>query len=144
MSGYEVEHNISKSPDQEQPPTHSRRPDLSTFFSTLEQVETTGSQNNEHALPTPEMTTAAFRELANGFSIMRNDLGAQQQDSASLLDGMIDMLRQMADDPPSKVEGVPDSFLDELDRVPNKTLKQSDVCPICGNPFLEGTHCFRL
>jgi hypothetical protein len=36
------------------------------------------------------------------------------------------------------VKGVPDSFLDGLDRVPKKNLKPDEDCPICGNPFLDG------
>jgi hypothetical protein len=33
---------------------------------------------------------------------------------------------------------VPDSFLDELERVPKSALKPTDECPICVNPFLDG------
>jgi hypothetical protein len=51
---------------------------------------------------------------------------------------MIEVLRQNADDPPTELKGVPDSFLDELKRVPKKSLKPTDTCPICVNPFLEG------
>ena len=32
-----------------------------------------------------------------------------------------------------------DFFLPELDRVSKKSLKKTDSCPICGNPFLDGT-----
>ena len=28
----------------------------------------------------------------------------------------------------------------ELDRVPKKSLKAADTCPICNNSFLEGKH----
>lgn len=51
---------------------------------------------------------------------------------------MIEVLRENADDPPTELKGVPDSFLDELERVPKETLKPSDTCPICVNPFLDG------
>jgi hypothetical protein len=50
---------------------------------------------------------------------------------------MIEVLRANADDPPTELKGVPNSFLDELERVPKKALKPSDTCPICVNPFLE-------
>lgn len=82
---------------------------------------------------------AAFRLLANAFEMMR---GRPADDQASgendLLAGMIEVLRQNADDPPTELKGVPDSFLDELERVPNKSLKPTDTCPICVNPFLDG------
>ncbi|KAH7396738.1 hypothetical protein DE146DRAFT_756442 [Phaeosphaeria sp. MPI-PUGE-AT-0046c] len=136
MSGYEVEHNIQD--DASQPTT--RRPDLSTFFSQLELVDTSDPQahTNANAVPQPENMSAAFRLLANAFEMMR---GRPTDDQASgendLLASMIDVLRQNADDPPTELKGVPDSFLDELERVPNKSLKPTDTCPICVNPFLE-------
>jgi hypothetical protein len=56
----------------------------------------------------------------------------------NLLASMIETLRQNADEPPAEVKGVPNSFLDELERVPKKALKKDDTCPICVNPFLDG------
>ncbi|KAH9864357.1 hypothetical protein J1614_010291 [Plenodomus biglobosus] len=145
MSGYEVEHNIKD--DKPQPP--SRRPDLSTFFSQLELVDTSdpSAHTNANALPQPENMAAAFRLLANAFEMMRGrspDDAANNEASersgggeSDLLANMIEVLRQNADDPPAELKGVPDSFLDELERVPKKVLKPTDACPICVNPFLE-------
>ncbi|KAF1911443.1 hypothetical protein BDU57DRAFT_566175 [Ampelomyces quisqualis] len=138
MTDYEVEHNISNQDAQSQPTT--RRPDLSTFFSTLELVDTSDPQahTNANAVPQPENMSAAFRLLANAFEMMRGrpaDDGARG--GSDLLAGMIEVLRQNADDPPTELKGVPDSFLDELERVPKKTLKPTDTCPICVNSFLE-------
>ncbi|KAF1956876.1 hypothetical protein CC80DRAFT_49129 [Byssothecium circinans] len=141
MSGYEVEHNIpTKETKTEHPP---RRPDLSTFFSTLELVDTSNPEDhhNAHAQPQPENTAAAFRLLANAFEMMRGrpagEAGDTREGGEDLLASMVDYLRQNADDPPNELKGVPDSFLDELERVPNKSLKPTDTCPICVNPFLE-------
>ncbi|KAF2468535.1 uncharacterized protein BDR25DRAFT_304953 [Lindgomyces ingoldianus] len=140
MSSYEVEHNISAKEKSEHPP---RRPDLSTFFSTLELVDTSDPQahHNVHAVPQPENMAAAFRLLANAFEMMRgqpaDEAGYRHGGEGDLLASMIEVLRQNADDPPSELKGVPDSFLDELERVPNKSLKKTDTCPICVNPFLE-------
>ncbi|KAJ9667290.1 hypothetical protein H2201_002491 [Coniosporium apollinis] len=138
MSGYEVEHNIPTStPKPEQPP---RRPDLSTFFSTLELVDTSGErtpQFNAHALPTPENVAAAYRLLANAFEMMRGGGGEAQDSSNDLLSTLVQSLMQSADDPPDKVQGVPDSFLDQLERVPKAALREKDSCPICGNLFLD-------
>ena len=35
------------------------------------------------------------------------------------------------------MDGVPDGFLDALDRVPKSKLKPEDECPICGERFLD-------
>lgn len=137
-----MEHNIDTKEQKTETP--QRRPDLSTFFSTLELVDTSDSQthHNAHATPQPENVAAAFRLLANAFEMMR---GRAPEDQAhthggenDLLANMIEVLRQNADDPPAEVKGVPNSFLDELERVPKKTLKPEDTCPICVNPFLDG------
>lgn len=32
---------------------------------------------------------------------------------------------------------MPQSYLDELERVPKKSLKKTDTCPICSEPFLD-------
>lgn len=137
MSGYEVEHNISTKDDKPQQP--SRRPDLSTFFSQLELVDTSdpSAHTNANALPQPENMAAAFRLLANAFEMMRGRPSNEGNTEDDLLANMIEVLRQNADDPPTELRGVPDSFLDELERVPKKSLKASDTCPICVNPFLE-------
>ncbi|KAF2739704.1 hypothetical protein EJ04DRAFT_531570 [Polyplosphaeria fusca] len=140
MSGYEVEHNIPTK--KEEPEPTPRRPDLSTFFSTLELVDTSepGTHHNANAVPQPENMAAAFRLLANAFEMMRGP-AADAHDHAGgegdLLADMIEVLRQSADDPPTELKGVPNSFLDELERVPKKSLKKTDTCPICVNPFLD-------
>ncbi|KAF2830820.1 hypothetical protein CC86DRAFT_391638 [Ophiobolus disseminans] len=139
MSGYEVEHNISDKDDKSQQPP-PRRPDLSSFFSQLELVDTSDPQThtNANAVPQPENMSAAFRLLANAFELMRGRPAEEERgEDPDLLANMIELLRQSADDPPTELKGVPDSFLDELERVPKTALKPSDTCPICVNPFLE-------
>jgi hypothetical protein len=85
---------------------------------------------------------AAFRLLANAFEMM-GGRPADEQDhpeggEPDVLQSMIDILRQNADNPPTELQGVPDSFIDELDRVPRKKLKATDVCAICHTPHIEG------
>jgi hypothetical protein len=87
---------------------------------------------------------AAFRLLANAFETMRGRPTDESNGDSDLLANMIEVLRENADDPPTELKGVPDSFLDELERVPKKALKASDTCPICVNPFLEGALCIKL
>jgi hypothetical protein len=86
--------------------------------------------------------TAAYRLLANAFQMMAQNRGSQNQDPQisgdDILATMIENLQRSADDPPRELQGVPDSFLDELERVPKKALKKTDECPICCNPFLDG------
>ena len=96
-------------------------------------------------MPQPENMAAAYRLLANAFEMMRgrptdeSESGSGGGDNDNdLLANMIEVLRLSADDPPAELKGCPDSFLDELERVPNKSLKPTDTCPICVNPFLEG------
>lgn len=68
------------------------------------------------------------------------DGGVQQQDSHDeLLSTLVESLMQNAEHPPSEVQGVSDEFLEDLDRVPKKSLTADMSCPICSNPFLEGT-----
>ncbi|KAK3175163.1 hypothetical protein OEA41_002409 [Lepraria neglecta] len=130
MASYEVEHNVPKS-DPNAPSNPPRRPDLSTFFSTLEHVDTS-NVSNEHATPIPSDVSAAFRTLGEAFQRMR-----MYRSGEGPLDDMVESLLADAEMPPKEVKGVSQGFLDELERVPNKILKPSMDCPICGNPFLE-------
>ncbi|GAB7349447.1 hypothetical protein MBLNU459_g8552t1 [Dothideomycetes sp. NU459] len=142
MSGYEVEHNIPEKKNDE-PEPRPRRPDMSTFFSTLDLVDTSGRRQpqNEHAIPLPEDISAAFRTLANTYGMMLGGNGdARSVGANELLEQMQDMMIRASEDPPRQVKGVPDEFLAELERVPKKSLKPEDSCPICANPFLEDPH----
>lgn len=133
MSGYEVEHNIKS-----EATSKARRPDLSTFFSTYELVDTSGEHtphHNANALAQPENISAAFRTLANAFLAMEHDQGGSGENP--VLEEMIQHLVQFSEDPPDKVDGVPDTFIEDLDRVRKEKLEGKD-CPICGLPFLEG------
>ncbi|THX14562.1 hypothetical protein D6D13_02809 [Aureobasidium pullulans] len=140
MSGYEVEHNIKEEKKKNEAPP--RRPDLSTFFTTLDLVDTSGDRHpqNAHSLPLPGDVSAAFRNLANAFSMMQGGGHGESQDGTDqLLGRMIEQLMQESENPPREVKGVSDDFLAQLDRVPKTSLKDKD-CPICGNPFLDDSH----
>nr|POF17841.1 hypothetical protein CFP56_13253 [Quercus suber] len=135
-----VEHNINSS-GAAQPSQPPRRPDLSTFFSTLDLVDTSGSRQpqNANALPLPRDISAAFRNLANAFEMLRGGDGdAAGGSHDELLDTLVQSLMQDADHPPTEVEGVSDEFIEQLERVPKKVLKSDMSCPICANPFLDG------
>lgn len=66
------------------------------------------------------------------------DLGGAESADGGLLAQLVEQLRDSAEHPPRELQGVPDSFLDELERVPKKSLKKDDSCPICSEPFLNG------
>lgn len=138
-----MEHNIPKPSTTQQTP---RRPDFSTFFSNLDLVDTSGDRrpSNSHSLPLPRDISAAFRNLANAFEMMRSpEGGIQQQDSHDeLLGRLVQSLMESAEHPPSEVQGVSDEYIEQLERVPKKSLKEDMTCPICSNGFLEGETIF--
>jgi len=132
---YEIEHGIKDKPRQ-----HTRRPDMTTFFSQLSQITTDSSDpswthNNPNATPTPVEMAAAARLLQEQFQTLRQT--ASDQHNIEFLDSMIDTIEHEIDSPPAKVAGVPQSYLDTLDRVPKQRLKKTDTCPICSEPFLD-------
>jgi hypothetical protein len=124
-----VEHNIKN----EKPKGRTRRPSMSSFFSQLNQVENQ-HPNNPHASPTPVDVAAAVRLLQDQFRLLSQT--APSTENGGFLHQLIDSLDDLIDSPPDKV-GVPQSYLDELHRVPKKQLKKTDECPICGEPFLD-------
>ncbi|KAL2835253.1 hypothetical protein BDW59DRAFT_5617 [Aspergillus cavernicola] len=170
MSTYEVEHNTtdpSNPPNPQSTTTRRRRPDLSTFFSTLSEISTDESRHRHHAVPVPRDVSAAFYSLAEALNIMRREGGGEGGVAANddetntataeaenfpmlnpdgtpirvhgedLLAQMIQALLRDAETPPTEVEGVSEQFCDDLDRIPRNSLTPSQSCPICSNPFLE-------
>lgn len=133
-----VEHNV---PQDQQQPQPRRRPDLSTFFTQLGQIDTTGNRQpqNANSVPLPSDVSAALRELANAFAMMRGDSDAPTDgdNNDRLLDRLIRELRDSAEHPPTEVEGVSDEFVEQLERIPKKSLKKTDDCNICLNAFLD-------
>ncbi|KAF4259495.1 hypothetical protein CNMCM8714_001655 [Aspergillus fumigatus] len=72
-----------------------------------------------------------------GASAGSREGGNGDGDGDDLLSQMIQTLLREADTPPKEVEGVSEEFCDMLDRVPRTSLKETQTCPICNNPFLE-------
>ena len=91
----------------------------------------------------PRDISAAFRNLANAFEQMRGGEGngAPRNSHDELLSQLVESLMDSAEQPPPELEGVSDEFIQQLERVPKKSLKEDMVCPICSNPFLEGKTC---
>jgi len=112
---------------------------MSSFFNQLSQIETESNSsrthNNPNALPTPVEIAAAERLLQDQFSTLLQI--SDNPDHGAFLEGLITSVQEQIEDPPEKVSGVPQSYLDELERVPKKALKKNDVCPICAEKFLD-------
>ena len=65
-----VEHNVP--PPSSSPGPPPRRPDFSTFFTALANIDTS-TTTNPHAVPLPRDVSAAYRRLAEGLARMRED-----------------------------------------------------------------------
>ncbi|KAE9380598.1 hypothetical protein N431DRAFT_362477 [Stipitochalara longipes BDJ] len=131
---YEVEHNI-----KDKPASHGTRPDMSSFFNQLSQITTDSTSsrthNNPNAVPTPVDVAAAERLLQDQFTFLLQN--SNNENHRAFLENLSGFLQEQIEDPPEKVAGVPQSYLDELDRVPRKALKKDDICPICAEKFLD-------
>ncbi|QDS72268.1 hypothetical protein FKW77_006331 [Venturia effusa] len=136
MSGYDIEHGVNLTQTPKRP---TRRPDLSTYYSTVN--EAYGDEetiNNPHSAPTPESVTAAFRLLADAYEIMLNEHGGDNNE----LRDMIAELEARAGQPPKERQGVPDSFLVDLDRVAKNEYPLVVRLP-CDDRHLFDLECIR-
>ncbi|KAK3303493.1 uncharacterized protein B0T15DRAFT_496044 [Chaetomium strumarium] len=142
---YEVEHNIK--------PNHSttrrrRQVDMSTFNAHLHNIvpESTSSpstspqqerhhHHNPHAVPNPTDTAALFRLLQDQMGTLATT--APTDDNRAFLQSLVEALELDVAHPPREIEGVTQEFLDGLDRVSRKSLKQDDTCPICAERYLD-------
>jgi hypothetical protein len=111
----------------EGPSKPNKRPDMSSFFAQLEVIKT----SNPHAQPMPIDTAAASRLLGDQFRFLQTN--SSDASHSEFLDNLIGSIEE-GDDEPS---GVPQTYLDELERVPKKQLKQGETCPICNEKFLD-------
>ena len=169
MATYHSEHARSRTPSPSSQHRH-RRPDLSTFFTTLSEISTDPNRTREHAVPVPGDVAAAYRSLAEAFQVMRRDLerggdgtGNGERDGESgaprsvesemghdfggdteLLGQMIEALMGAAERPPREVEGVDEEYIAKLDRVNVKKVAKDKDCPICGNAFHDGMFFVQL
>ncbi|KAI0176540.1 hypothetical protein GGR52DRAFT_571503 [Hypoxylon sp. FL1284] len=129
---YDVEHNI-KAPAK---PPHRRRPDMSSFISHIHGISPdTSSSRTQRVGPTPVDMAAAFGLLQSQFERLAVD--ARSDEHRRYLMSLVAEVQQDVDSPPVAIPGLSQEYLDGLDRVPKKTLKKDDSCPICAEDFLS-------
>ncbi|XXG95871.1 hypothetical protein Hte_002143 [Hypoxylon texense] len=132
---YEVEHNI-QAPAK---PPHKRRPDMSSFTSHLHQISpdddgTSSPSRTRHVGPTPVAMAAMYGLVHSQFARLETD--APSDANRRFLESLQEELRADIESPPDAVPGVPQQYLDGLDRVAAKSLRKEDACPICAEDFL--------
>lgn len=114
---------------------------MSSFFNQLSQIEIPAgdtpesTHNNSHAVPTPGEVAATERLLHDQFAALLPT--APTEENSELLESLMRFVEEQIEHPPEKPAGVPQSYLDALDRVPKKDLKKTDSCPICAEVFLD-------
>lgn len=109
---------------------------MSTFTAKFSEISSDTPTNNAHATATPVAVRAAFELAASGLeAILPN---AANENHAEFLSSLISSLQESADlGDPHEIKGVSQQFIDALDRVPKKSLKKDEMCPICAEKFLD-------
>ncbi|KAH8904329.1 hypothetical protein BR93DRAFT_970870 [Coniochaeta sp. PMI_546] len=134
---YEVEHGIKPT----EPTTRRRRQiDMSTFTSHLHNLspETdnpANTHNNPHATPNPVDLAALYRLLQDQLSTLATT--SPDESNRNFLASLFESLESDIASPPAQIQGVPQSFLDTLERVPRKKLGDKETCPICAERYLD-------
>ncbi|KAL2132105.1 hypothetical protein VTI74DRAFT_4228 [Chaetomium olivicolor] len=147
---YEVEHNIKPTSSSTR---RRRQVDMSTFTAHLHNLLPDSSSassnnharphhephNNPHAVPNPSDTSALFRLLQDQMGTLAST--APTESNRAFLQSLVEVLELDVAHPPKQIEGVTQEFLDGLDRVPRKSLKEDDTCPICAERYLDDQYC---
>lgn len=109
---------------------------MSTFAARFSATQSESrTPNNQHSIATPADNSDLFRLLEDQLSV--HQLNATNPRHREFLEDLIEDVQESVQAPPRIIEGVDQAFLDTLDRVPKKSLKKSDLCPICGSLFLD-------
>ncbi|KAI1496697.1 hypothetical protein F5X99DRAFT_413870 [Biscogniauxia marginata] len=133
---YEVEHNI-KAPASR---PHRRRPDMSSFTSHLHQISPDPNSTAARAAgPTPVDMAALFELVQSQYTTLATD--APTAENRNFLESLVSQLEADIHSPPDHVPGVSQEYLDGLDRVPRKALKDDESCPICAERYLDDKYC---
>ncbi|KAF4595631.1 hypothetical protein GQ602_001244 [Ophiocordyceps camponoti-floridani] len=134
---YEVEHNVELAA----PRRSTRRVDMASFFSLINTLDTPpeASRTNPHATPTPFDAAALFRLLRDQLRSLHDT--APTDGNRDFLEQLMVQIEDDIHDPPSRLVGASQQFVDALDRVPRKRLDRDDDCAICKVPYLDDEWC---
>jgi hypothetical protein len=114
---------------------------MSSFTSHLHQIapESSGGSTEQpgphHAPPTPVDVEALFRLLHDQMATLSAD--APSTENRDFLAQLMSAIESDIDNPPERIRGVTQEYLDQLERVPRKQLRKDDICPICAEGFLD-------
>ncbi|KAB5566466.1 hypothetical protein GE09DRAFT_736609 [Coniochaeta sp. 2T2.1] len=136
---YEVEHGITPTETQ---PRRRRQIDMSTFTSHLHALQPDTDQtqhNNPHATPNPVDHAALFSLLQDQLSTLATT--SPDESNRNFLQSLFEALEGDIASPPQQIQGVPQSFLDTLERVPRKNIGEKETCPICAERYLDDQYC---
>lgn len=136
MSTYEEEHNLNGNPEDS---SSSNRQASSPQTHSTHERHPTLQQALNNFLNTPSYSTTNIVNL-NRENLQSSGLAIEPQ--------MVEMLQSIlrssngiiSFDESVESKGVDDSFLDRLERVNVKTLKEDDTCPICTNDYKSDEH----
>lgn len=109
------DHNIRENRTPSEQPTRTH----DTLSSRLEQFLEGAQDTSDPQRGQIELLMSALRSLNDG------EIG----------ESLLDQLNSEKD-----IKGVPDEFIDSLDRVSKKSLKKDQTCSICTNDFLDDPH----
>ncbi|KAI2628253.1 hypothetical protein GGS21DRAFT_492904 [Xylaria nigripes] len=128
---YEVEHNIKPTTGRR----HRRCPSMSTFRSHLGQI--TSNPASSRAGPTPVDTAALFQLVQDQFATLAID--APTEANRGFLSLLVRALEADVCQPPERIQGVSQTYLDGLDRVSRKKLESDPegTCAICAEKYLD-------
>jgi hypothetical protein len=131
MSTYEDEHGLNRGRNEETPEL-----DNNNAQTTRTRRHLTLQQALDNFLNTPSYsTTDVFTTLnAPGDIPIEPQMLQMLQSMLSSNNGIVTL------DEDKKTEGIDDSFLDTLQRVNAKKLKDDDTCPICTNEYKSDSH----
>lgn len=110
---------------------------MSSFTSHLHSISRDASStatSPHYAGPTPVDAAVLFTMVQEQMATLANS--APSDTNRDFLVSLIDTLRSDVDNPPEEIKGVTQEYLDSLDRVPKKSLKD-DSCPICAEKYMD-------
>lgn len=116
---------------------------MSSFFAQHRQLtENLSQRNNPYAEPTPVDIEAICNLLGLSLRVRYDEIStlSEMEDETraehqARLNDMMEQIEELSTQ--NKIEGVQQSYLDELERVPKKQLKKGMTCPICAVDFID-------